>query len=67
MDYYGFGALSVIFTILTFFPSLAVSIRRLHDINKSGWWVLLMFTLIGIIPLIYWACLPSNMNENRYD
>jgi uncharacterized membrane protein YhaH (DUF805 family) len=36
-------------------PSLAVNVRRLHDINRSGWWLLLLFGLgFLIIPLIVW-------------
>ena len=66
LDYYGFGTLSIILTIVTIVPSTAVSIRRLHDINKSGWWLLLALTVIGIIPLIYWACKKSDEKENRF-
>ena len=43
-----------IFSLLTFIPSIAVAARRLHDVNKSGWWQLLMLTIIGIFPLVYW-------------
>jgi uncharacterized membrane protein YhaH (DUF805 family) len=35
-------------------PSLAASSRRLHDTGRSGWWVLLIFTMVGGIPLIVW-------------
>lgn len=35
-------------------PNIGVSVRRLHDVGKSGWWYLLIFTVIGIIPLIIW-------------
>ena len=42
-----------IFSLLTLIPSIAVAARRLHDVNKSGWWQLLMLTIIGILPLIY--------------
>ena len=66
LDYYGFGTLSIILTIVTIVPSTAVSIRRLHDINKSGWWLLLALTVIGIIPLIYWVCKKSDEKENRF-
>ena len=43
-----------IFSLLTLIPSIAVAARRLHDVNKSGWWQLLMLTILGIFPLIYW-------------
>ena len=60
------GTLSILLIIITFIPSLSVSVRRLHDVNKSGWWLLLIFTVIGIIPLIYWACKKSDEKENRF-
>ena len=40
--------------MITFLPSLAAGCRRLHDVNKSGWWQLISITVIGIIPLIIW-------------
>ncbi|SVD09352.1 uncharacterized protein METZ01_LOCUS362206, partial [marine metagenome] len=42
--------------LLTALPAFAVGVRRLHDLNKSGWWILLIFTGIGIIPIVYWCC-----------
>ena len=55
-----------IFSLLTFVPSIAVAARRLHDVNKSGWWQLLMLTIIGIFPLVYWL-LKKPVNEgNRF-
>ena len=66
LDYYGFGTLMIILTIVTIVPEIAVSVRRLHDINKSGWWLLLSLTVIGIIPLIYWVCKKSDEKENRF-
>ena len=42
--------------LLTVLPAFAVGVRRLHDLNKSGWWILLIFTGIGIIPIVYWCC-----------
>jgi uncharacterized membrane protein YhaH (DUF805 family) len=56
---------SDIFNILTIVPIYALSFRRLHDIGKSGWWVLLQLTIIGIIPLIYWYCKPSLSTEEN--
>ena len=47
-------------------PSLAVSVRRLHDIDRTGWWVLIGFTFIGTLVLIYWACLPGTPGSNRF-
>ena len=56
----------IILTIVTIVPEIAVSVRRLHDINKSGWWLLLSLTVIGIIPLIYWVCKKGDEKENRF-
>ena len=53
-----------------FLPSLAVAVRRLHDIGKSGWWVipinLLCFVLIGYIWLIIWFTQSSDPENNGY-
>lgn len=47
-------------------PSLAVGARRLHDINKSGWWQLLyLIPVIGWIVVIYWASQPAR-EPNRF-
>ena len=47
-------------------PSLAVGARRLHDINKSGWWQLLyLIPVIGWIVVIYWAAQPAR-EPNRF-
>jgi uncharacterized membrane protein YhaH (DUF805 family) len=58
--------LNSIFSLLTFLPGLAVSVRRLHDIDRTGWWVLIAFTIIGIIVLIVWACQKSDPGPNRF-
>ena len=65
-SYDGFGPVYWIFNVLIFLPSLAVGIRRLHDINKSGWWCLLFFTVIGIIPIIYWYIKQSDQSSNDF-
>lgn len=58
--------LNTFFTLATLVPSVAVTARRLHDIDKSGWWQLLWVTFIGIIPLIYWFCQPGQEGDNRF-
>lgn len=50
-----------------FLPSLAVFMRRMHDIGKSGWWWLLgIIPIIGTIILIVWTCKDSSADENQY-
>ena len=57
--------INLIFTLATFLPGLAVSVRRLHDVNRSGWWLLIALTGIGVIfPLLYWVVQPSIEEEN---
>ena len=51
--------------LLTALPAFAVGVRRLHDLNKSGWWILLIFTGIGIIPIVYWCCFINGDEDNN--
>ena len=47
-------------------PALAVGTRRLHDIGKSGWWQVIMLTVIGLLVLIYWWVQPTDEGGNAY-
>jgi uncharacterized membrane protein YhaH (DUF805 family) len=58
--------LNGVFDLITFLPSLAISVRRLHDINRSGWWFLIAFTIIGLFVLFYWACKRGTPGPNRF-
>jgi hypothetical protein len=51
-------------TLVFLLPDLAAATRRLHDLNRTGWWLLLVFTGFGIISLIILAAWPSQ-NEDR--
>jgi uncharacterized membrane protein YhaH (DUF805 family) len=62
----GGGFIEGAFSLFTLIPSISVAVRRLHDINRTGWWLLIAFTLIGIIPLFIWAIQPGNQESNRY-
>jgi len=63
----GVNPISAIATLATFLPGLAVSVRRLHDIDRSGWWMLLaLIPLIGAIVLIVWACMRGTVGTNRF-
>ena len=46
--------------------STALSVRRLHDINKSGWWLLINLTIVGILLWFYWACSKGDSDENVF-
>jgi uncharacterized membrane protein YhaH (DUF805 family) len=53
-------------SLALFLPGLAVSVRRLHDLDRTGWWMLIMLTGIGIILLLIWFCLRGTPGPNRY-
>lgn len=61
------SVLQTIVGLALFLPSLGLCVRRLHDINKSGWFVLLAFIpIVGAIILIIWWCKESEMQPNQY-
>lgn len=47
-------------------PMLAVTVRRLHDMDKSGWWILLGFTGIGALVLLYWYVQRGTTGPNQF-
>ena len=62
-----YGWIYVIYGIAVLLPSLAVWVRRLHDIGKSGWLVLISFIpIVGAIILLVWACTEGQMGDNRF-
>ena len=52
--------------VVLLLPGLAVSARRLHDLDRTAWWLLLIFTGIGIILLIIWDCMRGTRGPNRF-
>lgn len=62
----GMPILSLVVALALFIPSIAVSARRLHDINKSGWWMLIAITIVGLIPLLIWYVKKSDEGSNRF-
>lgn len=66
-DDVGIGLLSGIFVLATFVPALAVTVRRLHDTDRSGWWVLLdLVPVIGPLVLLVFTVLDSQPGANRF-
>ncbi|MDE6267161.1 MAG: DUF805 domain-containing protein [Muribaculaceae bacterium] len=56
----------IILGLILLLPSLGVTVRRLHDTGRSGWYILIsLIPLAGLI-LYYWLALPSDMYENQY-
>ena len=61
-----YSPLNSLFNLGTLLPSLAIGARRLHDIDRTGWWQLIGLTVIGLIVLIYWWVQPSQEGTNRF-
>lgn len=53
-------------SLALFLPSLALAARRLHDTGRSGWWFLLILTVIGIPVVLYWLVKASDAGANKY-
>ena len=60
------GALEIVSQLLLLLPALAVTARRLHDVDKSGWWMLIAFTVVGLIPLLVWYLAPGTNKKNKF-
>jgi uncharacterized membrane protein YhaH (DUF805 family) len=61
------GLFYSVFALAVFLPSLAVAIRRLHDLDRSGWWFLIvLIPIVGGILLIVWFCSPGTPGPNRF-
>ena len=59
--------LGMVAALALLLPSLAVGVRRLHDIGRSGWWLLIaLIPIIGLLVLIYWHVQPSEDGANRF-
>lgn len=60
------GALGFLVMLAAFIPNIAVSVRRFHDIGKSGWWVLIfIIPIVGLIAMVYFFAQPSD-GPNRF-
>ena len=64
---YEAGLFSGLYSLLILLPSIAVVVRRLHDTDRSGWWILIsLIPLIGVIVLFVFMCLDSQPGTNRF-
>jgi len=53
--------------LVNFLPGLAVEVRRLHDTNRSGWWILIaLVPFLGAILLLIWFCFKGTQGDNRF-
>ena len=61
------GILQLIYGLALLLPGFGVTVRRLHDISKSGWWVLIaLIPLVGPIVLLVFMCTNSTPGSNEY-
>ncbi|MFM9978765.1 MAG: DUF805 domain-containing protein [Sphingomonadaceae bacterium] len=61
------GPVSIVQSLAFLIPSISVSVRRLHDVERSGWWLLLaLVPIIGWIVLIVWNCTEGTRGTNRF-
>ncbi len=66
-DELGMGAVGAIVALATFIPGFSVVVRRLHDTDRVGWWLLIvLIPLIGVIWWIVLMCLKGTDGENRF-
>ncbi|MCK4837704.1 MAG: DUF805 domain-containing protein, partial [Desulfobulbaceae bacterium] len=63
----GPGVIGVLYSLAVLIPGIAVSVRRLHDTDRSGWWLLIaLVPLIGAIVLFIFMVLDSKPEQNQY-
>ena len=61
------GTLTTIVALVHLLPSLGVTVRRLHDTGRSGWWILLSFIpIIGALVLLYFMVISGEPQDNAY-
>ena len=61
-----FAVAQLICSLAFIMPGISVSVRRLHDTDRSGWWYLIAFTGIGGILLLIWFCSRGTPGANRF-
>ena len=63
----GIGLLGGIYSLAVLVPNISVSVRRLHDTNRSGWWLLIyLIPLIGALVLLIFMVQDSQTSDNQY-
>ena len=64
---YSYGSISNFLTLILIIPTINVATRRLHDVNRSGWWQLLYLTIIGGFVILYWTVKKGIDESNRFN
>lgn len=59
--------LSTLYSLAVLLPGLSITVRRLHDTGRSGWWILIgLIPIVGSIILLVFMCLDSDVNTNEH-
>jgi uncharacterized membrane protein YhaH (DUF805 family) len=63
----GYQVTTTLFGLAVLLPGIAVTVRRLHDLDRTGWWILLsLVPIVGWIILIIWYCTRGTPGANRF-
>jgi uncharacterized membrane protein YhaH (DUF805 family) len=60
------GLIGLVVSLALLLPGIAVSARRLHDLDRTAWWLLIALTGIGVILLLIWDCMKGTTGSNRF-
>lgn len=61
------GPIELVYDVIFFLPNWSIQARRLHDVDRSGWWQLISLTIVGLIyPLLFWFCKKGTDGPNRF-
>lgn len=64
---YEIGFISGVLSLMMLVPSLSVQVRRLHDTDRSGWWIfIILVPVLGAMILLILSCLQGTEGDNRY-
>ena len=67
VQFENYGVLVIIYLIAVMLPTIAVSVRRLHDMDQTGWWYMLVFVpMIGWILVLCWLIFPGTVGPNKF-
>ena len=58
--------IDLVWSLAIIVPGFALAARRLHDVGRSGWWQLIILTIVGIIPLFIWLVSAGDSDTNKY-
>ena len=65
--FFGLGVLGTLYLLAVLVPGIAVTVRRLHDTGRSGWWLLVgLIPILGALLVLWWMVRDGDPETNRY-